>query len=118
MISIKGKWYDGRTSAEVSAVCSVYDSGAVTVNRDVDGQRILSLSRFTIKATPRLADTPRYLYFPGGEKFETQDNHSVDQIVRRFAGAHWTRRLHRLESRWRFVAIALGVMLFFLMGEH
>jgi Zn-dependent protease with chaperone function len=116
MISITGKWYDGLTSAEVAAVCHIYDSGAVTVEHAVDGRRVLSLSRFTIRVSPRLADTPRYLYFPDGEKFETQDNHTVDQIEKRFAGARWTGWLHRLESRWGFVLIALATMLLFLWG--
>lgn len=116
MISIKGKWYDGHTSAEVPAVCNIYDSGAVTVEHSVDGRRILSLSRFTIKVTPRLADTPRYLHFPNGEKFETQDNLSVDRIVKRFTDARWTLWLHRFESHWRFALIALAVMLVFLWG--
>ena len=87
-----------------------------TVENAGDGHRILSLSRFTIKVSSRLADTPRYLYFPDGEKFETQDNLSVDRIVKRFAGARWTGWLHRLESRWRFVLIALAGMLVFLWG--
>jgi hypothetical protein len=52
MISIKGKWYDGQTSAEVPVVCNIYDSGAVTVEHSADGRRILSLSRFTIKVSP------------------------------------------------------------------
>ena len=116
MISIKGKWYDGHTSAEVPAVCSIYDSGAVTVEHAVDGRRILSLPRFTIKVSPRLADTPRYLYFPDGEKFETQDNLSVDRIVKGFTDARWTPWLHRFESHWRFALIALAVMLVFLWG--
>jgi len=116
MISIKGKWYDGRTSAEVPAVCDIYDSGAVTVKHAVDDNRILSLSRFTIKVSPRLADTPRYLHFPDGEKFETQDNLSVDRIVKRFTDARWTSWLHRFESSWRFALIALATMLVFLWG--
>ena len=116
MISIRGKLYDGQTSTEVPAVCSVYDNGAVTVENSVNGRRILHLSRFTIKVSPRLADTPRYLQFPDGEKFETQDNLTVDRIVKRFAGARWTGWLHRLESRWRFALIALAAMLLFLWG--
>ena len=116
MISISGKLYDGQTSAEVPAVCLIYDSGAVIVENSVDGRRILSLSRFTIKVSPRLADTPRYLHFPDGEKFETQDNLSVDRIVKRFAGARWASWLHQLESRWRFALIALVAMLLFLWG--
>lgn len=111
MISIKGKWYDGHTSAEVPAVCNIYDSGAVTVEHSVDGRRILSLSRFTIKVTPCLADTPRYLHFPNGEKFETQDNLSVDRIVKRFTDARWTLWLHRFESHRRF-ALPDGTIIF------
>ena len=117
MISIRGKFYDGRTSAEVPAVCFIYDNGAVTVENSVDGRRILSLSRFTIKVSPRLADTPRYLHFPDGEKFETQDNLSVDRIAERFAGARWTGWLHQLESRWRFALIALAAMLLIVWGS-
>ena len=116
MISIRGKFYDGRTSAEVPAVCFFYDNGAVTVENSMDGCRILSLSRFTIKVSPRLADTPRYLHFPDGEKFETQDNPTVDRIAKRFAGARWTDWLHQLESRWRFALIALAAMLLFVWG--
>jgi hypothetical protein len=116
MISIRGNFYDGRTSAEVPAVCFFYDNGAVTVDNSVDGCRILSLSRFTIKVSPRLADTPRYLHFPDGEKFETQDNPTVDRIAKRFAGARWTDWLHQLESRWRFALIALAAMLLFVWG--
>ena len=116
MISIKGKWYDGRTSAEVPAVCNIYDSGAVTVEHAAGGHRILSLSRFTIKASPRLADTPRYLHFPDGEKFETRDNPSVDRVVKRFTDSRWTGWLHRFESRWRFALIALAIMLVSMWG--
>jgi Zn-dependent protease with chaperone function len=116
MISIKGKFYDGRTSAEVTAVCFIYDNGAVRVENSVNGRRILSLSRFTIKISPRLADTLRYLHFPNGEKFETQDNLSADRIAKRFAGTRWTGWLHQLESRWRFALIALAAMLLFVWG--
>ena len=116
MISIRGKFYDGQTSAEVPAVCFIYDSGAVTVENSADGRRILSLSGFTIKVSSRLADTPRYLHFPDGEKFETQDNLSVDRVAERFAGVRWTGWLHQLESRWRFALIALAAMLLFLWG--
>ena len=116
MISIDGKWYDGQTSAEVRAVCNVYDSGAVTIVHAIDGRQIMSLPRFDIKVSPRLADTPRYLHFPNGEKFETQNNGSIDRVASRFSRAHWTDCLHRLESHWRYVLIALIAMLLFLWG--
>ena len=69
MISIKGKWYDGKTSAAQDVVCFIYDSGAVRMERVGDGERLLSLKGFDIEVSPRLANTQRYLIFPGGEKF-------------------------------------------------
>jgi Zn-dependent protease with chaperone function len=116
MISINGKWYDGQTSAEVAAVCHVFDNGAVTVERKVDGRCILSLPRFTVKISSRLGNTPRYFHFPDGQKFETPDNLSADRVVKRFTDSRWTGWLHRLESRWRFALIALVIMLVFLWG--
>ena len=117
MISINGKWYDGRTSAEIPAVCSVYDNGAVTITHALDGHRILSLPHFNLKVSSRLADTPRYLYFHNGEKFETRDNGSVDRIVKKFSGRTWSRGLYLMENRWRFVAIAVAVLLIFMWGS-
>jgi Zn-dependent protease with chaperone function len=117
MISINGKWYDGRTSAEIPAVCSVFDSGAVTITHALDGHRILSLPRFNLKVSPRLADTPRYLYFQDGEKFETPDNRTVDRIMKKFSGGTWSRRLYHVESHWRFVAFAVVALLIFMWGS-
>jgi len=116
MISIPGRWYDGRTSAEVNAVCHVYDSGAVRVERMEDGESILSLSRFDIKASPRLANTPRHLYFPAGEKFETNDNETIDKVMDQFKRSSWLSIVYRLESRRRYAVFALVTLLLFLWG--
>ena len=68
MIAIDGIWYDGKTSAQVKAVCRVYGDGSVRVERYEDGHLLLGSTRRHIQVSPRLADTPRYLIFPGGEK--------------------------------------------------
>jgi hypothetical protein len=57
MISIKGKFYDGRTSDEVPAVCFIDANGAVTVENSVNGRRCLSLARSTSKVW--------HYFFPG-----------------------------------------------------
>ncbi len=116
MISITGQWYDSKTSAQVGAVCRIYDNGALRVERLEDGAPLVSLPRFDIKASPRLADTPRGLYFPGGEKFETQDNDAVDLAMNRFKRHSWLRLVHLLESRKRYALLALAVLLIFLWG--
>jgi Zn-dependent protease with chaperone function len=116
MISIKGTWYDGQTSADAPAVCQIYDNGALTVLDSEDGHRIISLSRFSVRLSPRLANTPRYIYFPDGEKFETGDNDTVDRVMKRFSHSRMQGWLHRLESHWKFVLIALVAMIIFLWG--
>ena len=114
MISLNGRWYDGKISAEVPAVCHVYDSGAIRVERLDGGKPLLMLSRFDIKISPRLANTPRYLYFPKGEKLETDDNTAADQIMKHFGRTGFLRLVYRLESRKRYVLIALTALLLIL----
>jgi len=116
MISVKGKWYDGRTSAAEDVVCIVYDNGAVRIERMSDGDLILTRPRFDIEISPRLANTQRYLLFPQGEKFETDDNDTVDRIETRFTKPSWLKIVYRLESHWRYVLPALALLLFILWG--
>jgi Zn-dependent protease with chaperone function len=116
MISITGQWYDSKTSAQVGAVCRIYDNGGVQVERFEDGVPLVSLPRFDIKVSPRLADTPRSLYFPSGEKFETQDNDAVDRVMGQFKRHSWLRLVHLMESRKRYALLALAVLLLSLWG--
>jgi Zn-dependent protease with chaperone function len=118
MIVVTGTWYDGKTSAKVAATCRVYDSGGICVEGIEDGKTLVSLPRFEdVKVSSRLADTRRYIYFPGGEKFETGENDAVDRLVATFRGPsrlNFLHRLHRIESRWRYVVFALAALLVFL----
>ena len=116
MISIKGKWYDGRTSATEDVVCIVYDNGAYRIERMDDEGLILTRPRFDIQVSPRLANTQRYLLFPDGEKLATDDNETVDRIEIQFAKPSWLRFVHRLESHWQYVLPALVLLLFILWG--
>lgn len=116
MISITGKWYDGRTSAQTPAICRFYDSGAVRVEQSETGALLLSLPRLRVETSARLADTPRYLYFPNGEKFETEDNESVDRLNAHFKRSSGLSLIYQLESRWPYVLTALLIMLLFLWG--
>jgi Zn-dependent protease with chaperone function len=116
MISITGQWYDSKTSAQVGAVCRVYDNGAVKVKRLIDGESLVSLPRFDVKVSSRLADTPRSLYFPGGEKFETQDNDTVDRVMKQFKRHSWLRLVYLMETHKRYVLLALAILLLSLWG--
>jgi len=117
MISITGKWYDSKTSAQIDAICRIHDNGAIRVERLEDGESLVLLPRYDIKASPRLADTPRRLYFLSGEKFETKDNDAVDRVMKMFKRHSWLKIVYGLESRKRYVMLALASLLLLMWGS-
>jgi hypothetical protein len=116
MITLKGNWYDGQTSLACPVICRVYGDGEVRVEGIVNGQQVKSLPFAEIRTSPRLADTPRYLYFPGGEKFETEDNGAVDKVQARFRRSSVFAFIYHLESRKQYIIIALLALILFLWG--
>lgn len=120
MIVIRGNYYDGRTSAQVPAECRVFDNGVVQVRGPDIAEPLLALPRFDLKASPRLADTARYIYFPHGQKFETNDNPAVDDLLMRFQKRPRLHLVHVLESRKRYILICLLAMgaLMWAVGRH
>ncbi len=111
MIVLRGYFYDGKTSAQVPADCRVYDSGAVQVVAAKSGESLLKLPCFELRASARLAHTQRYLYFPQGQTFETEDNRAVDEVLARFRKRPWLHAVHQMESRKRYLLVCLAVML-------
>jgi Zn-dependent protease with chaperone function len=111
MIAIRGFYYDGATSTQVPAECRVYDNGAVQVHGAPGGEALFQSSRFELRTSPRLARTQRYLYFPQGQKFETDDNLAVDALLAHFEKRSWLHAVHLLESRQRYIMIGLAGML-------
>ena len=113
MITIKGYWYDGKTSAQARAVCRIFDSGAIRIESREDGRTLKMVSGFAVRTSPRLANTPRYLYFATGEKFETKDNDAIDAALKQFKGHSWLYLVHRLESRKGYVLLCLAAVILF-----
>jgi len=116
MIVIRGSFYDGKTSAQMPAECRVFDNGAVHVQGSGMSNPVLSLPRFDLKASPRLANTARYIYFPQGQKFETQDNRAVDDLLKRFQQRPRLHLVHVLESRKRYILICIAAMAAVIWG--
>lgn len=112
MISVKGKWYDGTTSLQTSAVLKVFDNGAVQIEQTENGHLLFRQSQWTAKVSDRLADTPRFLTFPDGVAFETKDNVAIDIIFKKFHHSSWSRWVYLLESQKRYLLIGvIGVVL-------
>jgi Zn-dependent protease with chaperone function len=110
MIVIRGNYYDGKTSAQVPAECRVFDNGTVHVRRTGIDEPLLVLPRFDLTASPRLANTARHIYFPHGQKFETEDNPAVDDLLKRFKKRPRLHIVHVLESHKPYILICLVAM--------
>jgi Zn-dependent protease with chaperone function len=113
MITISGKWFDGRTSAQIDAVLKVYGNGACHLEKAQSGDLLLKQSGFLPKVSQRLANTPRYLTFSQGGVFETGDNDGIDKILAMLNKGHWNSWVHVLESKMRYIipAVALCILL-------
>ncbi len=115
---MQGVYYDGKSTGQYH--CSL----------SVDTNSQVLLHDFTIEAPPnvapvaiadvvvsaRVGNTPRFVYFPGGGSFETEDQQAADQLnvqIRQAQGeaaTHWFIP-HRWESSFRLAVVAISVML-------
>ncbi|MEO5341873.1 MAG: M48 family metallopeptidase [Gammaproteobacteria bacterium SHHR-1] len=110
---VEGQLYANASSAAQPASLSADGPGRVRL-RSADGHSSHALSDLQIST--RLGNTPRHLGLADGRRFETRDNPGLDRLLRAQRGppaGHW---LHRLESRWGFVALALALSLLLLWG--
>lgn len=107
MIDIPGQCFDGERSASTPAVLRVDEAGLVTL--DIWPAH-LPQALSDLEISERVGNIPRLIRFPDGTQFRTAHNDQVDQVLAKFGHARGSRWVHRLESRLRFVAIAVVVM--------
>jgi Zn-dependent protease with chaperone function len=111
MIILHGKYYDGQRSIQVDATLAIRSDGHASLTRNDDGTLIASQTFSTLKVSPRLADTPRFLTFSRGGSFETADNRAVDEALVRLRPSYWDRWVHRLETHLLFIIIAMVALI-------
>ena len=110
---LSGHYQRGGHSTQIVAQLQIDAQGRVSCREvDLDG---VAFSVITV--SPRIGNTRRYLNFPDGACFETDDNDTVDRWVREHR--HASRRgsiIHRLEANARYVAVAALVTVLFAAG--
>jgi Zn-dependent protease with chaperone function len=109
MKQVRGDWFDGKTSAHQQVLVEVDDAGVVVV-RTALGQLLLHLSFSDIEISSRVGSTPRYWYFPQGEKLETQDHALVDSLLQKFRPSVLHSLAHQLESHLQFVILTVALV--------
>lgn len=104
-------WYAPGASAKAAAMFRVNDAGEAEIVL-ADGRRHRA-EWHEVKVSPRLADVPRRLEFPGGGWASVADNDAIDRALaaagRRNFGARAGRFLHFMERRLWAAAVLLCV---------
>ena len=107
MIVVHGRYYDGKTSRGLESTVTVYRSGEVRISA-LPG---ISLRFKSLDIAARIGDTPRWIEFPDGARFETADNDRIDAALARFDAQRGGRLLHFLETRWRYVLASVALVI-------
>ena len=106
---IKGYFFTGATSAKTNASLYYNKEGYVGFNEGIkDGVKFDA-----IKISSRLGNTPRYINFPDGALFETENNDAVDEMVKALSSKALHGLAYKLESAKAFVLFTLITVVFF-----
>lgn len=100
--------YDGRTTRKHSATLLAAADGQVKL---IYGEGELLAEFAELEISDRLGNIPRSVAFAGGERFLTDDNRQLDELIRAVTGqAPGGGLVHELESRSQWVAAALVLL--------
>lgn len=104
MSVLTAAYFDGKTSQrhEVSLVLSA--GKLKVVGRDVQAE----FDARRVRRSLRVANTPRWLYLPGGGACVTDDNDAVDRMTRL---GRYEKVLHRWESHPAYAALSIGLVI-------
>lgn len=111
MIQLHGDWFDGKTSAHLRVVMEVNEGGTVRISAADTNQFLLQLEFAELDVSSRVGTTPRYLYFPQGEKLETGDHVAVDALMHQFRPSVFNTLAHKLESHLQFVLLTVFIVI-------
>ena len=106
---IKGSYFNGETSDKKDVSLYYTDNGFVGFHDlDVDETHFNE-----IKVSSRIGNTPRYINFPDGSQFESNDNVAIDKMLKNLSNDPLHGFAHKFESTKSFILFAvIGVILF------
>lgn len=110
---LQGIWFDGKTSVSQPVELRMNGAGEVSVLRVSDQTLLTTVPFSAVKVKSRVGNTPRYLYFPSGEKCETRDHAIVDQWLKSQKSSILHSLAHTLETHSYFVALTLVLVIVF-----
>ena len=106
MIETPAFLYDGQSSEREEVRLAFYPAGHVHI---VGPLTDVTLPLSEVDVSPRIANTPRSIYLPGGAKCEAPDNDAIDEALASHGLGRGHAFVHRLESSIKYVVIAVIV---------
>jgi predicted Zn-dependent protease len=103
MSVLQAVYFDGRTSRGHPVGVMVTGDRLKVIGRDVNEE----FDARRVRRSLRIANTPRWLYLPGGGACVTAENDAVDRMTRE---RHYEQILHRWESRPAFAVLAIAMV--------
>lgn len=104
-MGLTGDFYTGADSRRQTAKLAVAGDELRLISDS--NEQVLSWE--AIKVSPRVGNTPRYIYLPEDGVFETADNDGVDRLVRQFNPGVLSGFVHRLENHLGLILVAVVV---------
>ena len=104
MREVTAFFYDGKTSQRKEVRVHFYLPDQLRIT-GLENDLAYTLSE--VRITPRVGNTPRCIYLPGGAKCETLDNDTIDAILGLKGRGRWHAFLHKLESSLGYVLLSL-----------
>jgi Zn-dependent protease with chaperone function/TPR repeat protein len=113
MSVLKADYFDGKSSLKQPVSVMISGGKLKIVGRDVNEE----FDARGVRRSLRIANTPRWLYLPGGGACVTSDNDAVDRMTR---DRRYEQLLHQWESRpaYAVAAIALVVATLWLLVDR
>lgn len=103
MSVLQAFYFDGQTSRRHPVSVMVAGGTLKVIGRDVNAE----FDARGVRRSLRIANTPRWLYLPGGGACVTSDNDAVDRMTR---DRRYEQVLHRWESRPVYAVIAIAMV--------
>ncbi len=116
MTRVAGSYFSAGSSMRETAHLCVASDGQVLIELPACENRVVvqadSLADTEISA--RMGNTPRYIDFRNGDRFESKDNNAIDALLKTHHQGLFERMIHHLESRLQLVLVMSALVLVFI----
>jgi Zn-dependent protease with chaperone function len=117
MISIQGLFFTSKSSRQQASTLTINNDGLVEVTNNEHQALLTGVHQYSdLDFSPRLGNTPRYIQFNNGDRFETADNDNVDALLKLKQHNVLYRLLHKMESHLVFVLLVTVFISFVVWG--